>query len=96
MPLMKGVAPADWRKSILVEYFSDTVFPRMRKMGYHAVRDEHWKYIHYDEQSDADELYDLTTDPYELKNVARDKAAAGVLLQMQNKLRKLLAETSRK
>ena len=96
MPLIEGAAPADWRKSILVEYFSDTVFPRMRKMGYHAVRDEHWKYIHYDEQADADELYDLTADPYELKNIARDKASADALSRMQNKLRKLLAETSGK
>jgi N-acetylglucosamine-6-sulfatase len=94
--LMKGAAPSDWRKSILVEYFSDTVFPRMRKMGYHAVRDERWKYIHYDDQADADELYDLTVDPYELKNVVHDKAAADALLQMQIKLRKLLVETNRK
>jgi N-acetylglucosamine-6-sulfatase len=96
VPLMEGAAPADWRKSILVEYFSDTVFPRMRKMGYHAVRDQHWKYIHYDEQADADELYDLTVDPYELKNIAHDKASADALLRMQNKLRKLLVETSGK
>jgi arylsulfatase A-like enzyme len=96
VPLLKGAAPADWRKSILVEYFSDTVFPRMRKMGYHAVRDDHWKYIHYDEQADADELYDLTIDPYELKNLAHEAAATDALMQMQNKLRKLLVETSGK
>src|SRR4029079_19214616 len=96
LPLMKGVVPANWRKSILVEYFSDTVFPRMRKMGYHAVRDEHWKYIHYDEQTGADELYDLTVDPYELKNIAHDKVSADALSRMQNKLRKLLVETNGK
>jgi N-acetylglucosamine-6-sulfatase len=96
LPLMEGAAPADWRKSILVEYFSDTVFPRMRKMGYHAVRDERWKYIHYDEQANADELYDLTVDPYEMKNIAHDKASADALLRMQNKLRKLLVETNGK
>ncbi len=96
VPLMKGTAPVDWRKSILVEYFSDAVFPRMRKMGYHAVRDDHWKYIRYDEQSDADELYDLKIDPYELKNVAHDSAAAAALRKMQNDLRQLLVETSGK
>jgi N-acetylglucosamine-6-sulfatase len=96
VPLLKGVEPADWRKSILVEYFSDTVFPRMRKMGYHAVRDARWKYIHYDEQADADELYDLKNDPYELKNIIHDKAAADALSKMQNALRKLLVETGGK
>jgi arylsulfatase A-like enzyme len=93
LPLMKGGVPANWRKSILVEYFSDTVFPRMRKMGYHAVRDEHWKYIHYDEQVNADELYDLTIDPYELKNMARDSAASDALLKMQSELQKQLVST---
>ena len=89
LPLLKGAAPADWRKSILVEYFSDTVFPRMRKMGYHAVRDDHWKYIHYDEQADADELYDLTVDPYELKNIAHETAAADALLRCKMSCDKL-------
>jgi N-acetylglucosamine-6-sulfatase len=93
VPLMKGVVPANWRKSILVEYFSDTVFPRMRKMGYHAVRDDHWKYIHYDDQADADELYDLTIDPYELKNIAHDSAASDALLKMQNELQKQFIAT---
>lgn len=96
VPLMKGVTSEGWRKSILVEYFSDTVFPRMRKMGYHAVRDERWKYIHYDEQKTSDELYDLKNDPYELKNIVHDKAAAAALLKMQNELRRLLVQTSGK
>ena len=96
VPLLKGAAPADWRKSFLIEYFSDTVFPRMRNMGYHAVRSDRWKYIHYDQQTDSDELYDLTTDPYELKNIVHEKAAANGLLQMQSELRKLLVEISGK
>ena len=33
-------------------------------MGYHAVRDDRWKYIHYDEQADADELYTNPLHPY--------------------------------
>src|SRR5215212_2832790 len=93
VPLLKGVTPDNWRKSFLVEYFSDTVFPRMRKMGYHAVRDERGKYIHYDEQANSDELYDLKHDPYELKNFVHDKAAADAHSKMQNELRRLLVET---
>jgi arylsulfatase A-like enzyme len=96
VPLLQGGGSSDWRTSILVEYFSDTVFPRMRKMGYHAVRDDRWKYIHYDEQRDADELYDLKIDPYELKNIVHDSTAADALLKMKNELRKQLVETSGK
>ena len=40
----------------------------------HAVRDERWKYIRYNELDDMDELYDLVGDPYELKNVIDDPA----------------------
>ncbi|MBI4902716.1 MAG: sulfatase-like hydrolase/transferase [Acidobacteria bacterium] len=63
------------RREVYIEYFSDTVFPRIRKMGYQAVRTARWKYIRYAELSGADELYDLRTDPYELTNRIRDHGA---------------------
>ncbi|MBM3739357.1 MAG: DUF4976 domain-containing protein [Acidobacteria bacterium] len=63
------------REELLLEYFSDTVFPRIRKMGYQAVRTERWKYIHYKDLAGAGELYDLAADPFELNNLAnRDPA----------------------
>jgi N-acetylglucosamine-6-sulfatase len=96
VPLLKGDSPADWRKSFLVEYFSDTVFPRMRKMGYKAVRNDRWKYIHYVDQTNADELYDLEHDPYELKNIDHDPAAAAPLAEMQRELQQLLENTGGK
>jgi len=63
------------RDAVLIEYFSDAVFPRMRKMGYEAIRTERWKYIHYSELEGADEIYDLRTDPYELTNLIDDPRA---------------------
>jgi N-acetylglucosamine-6-sulfatase len=92
VPLLEGTAPADWRRSFLIEYYSDTVFPRMNKMAYKAVRNDRWKYIHYTEQTAADELYDLQSDPYELKNLINDPSAAAPLAAMQRELRELLAE----
>jgi arylsulfatase A-like enzyme len=96
LPLMKGESPADWRKAILVEYFSDTVFPRVRKMGYQAVRDDRWKLIHYTDQPDFDELYDLQNDPYELKNIIRDPTTTDAWAKMRKKLHQLLSETAGK
>ncbi len=96
LPILKGSVPADWRKSILVEYYSDTVFPRVRKMGYKAVRDNRWKYIHYTDQNGLDELYDLQNDPYELKNMIHERAAAAPLSKMQSELQRLLAQTGGK
>jgi N-acetylglucosamine-6-sulfatase len=71
VPLLKGKNPP-WRKSFLIEYFSDTVFPRMLKMGYQSVRTERYKYIHYVELAGMDEVYDLQADPYERSNVIED------------------------
>jgi len=68
VPLLRGEHPP-WRTSVLIEYYSDTVFPRIRNMGYQAVRTERHKYVHYLELPGMDELYDLQTDPYELDNL---------------------------
>ena len=67
--LLAGETPPDWRQSMLIEYYSDTVWPRLVKMGYQAVRTERWKYIRYVDLTGMDELYDLEADPFELNNL---------------------------
>jgi len=79
------------RDSVLIEYFSDKVFARIRNMAYQAVRTDRWKYIHYLELPGADELYDLRADPFELNNLIRDPKAP--LAQMKTRLNQLLRET---
>ncbi len=91
-PLLKGEKTA-WRKSFLIEYYSDQVFPRMVKMGYKAVRNQRWKYIHYLELEGMDELYDLKTDPYEMKNLINQPAAGKARDTMKTELERLLKET---
>ena len=91
-PILSGRA-AGWRTSFLIEYFTDTVFPRILNMGYQAVRTERYKYIHYTELSGMDELYDLRSDPYEMNNVIGTPAARSVLLQMQQELSLRLHQT---
>jgi arylsulfatase A-like enzyme len=91
--VIQGETPADWRRSFLIELWSDTVFPRMRKMGYRAVRTERAKYIHYTEQTGMDEVYDLVNDPYELRNGLSDAALVGTVRDLQTELNRLLAET---
>jgi N-acetylglucosamine-6-sulfatase len=87
-PLLRG-ARIGWREDFLIEYFSDTVFPRIRNMGYQAVRTERWKYIQYQELKGMDELYDLSADPYELNNVI----ASGPVADMQRRLARLRRES---
>jgi N-acetylglucosamine-6-sulfatase len=87
VPLWRG-RQSGWRESFLIEYYSDIVFPRIRKMGYQAVRTHQWKYIRYVELSGMDELYELTTDPYERVNRIGDPKAAQALAE----LRAMMAE----
>jgi N-acetylglucosamine-6-sulfatase len=83
--------PADWRKSFLIEYTTDIVFPRTLKMGYDAVRTERYKFIRYRELVGMNELYDLREDPFELTNLLSSPAAAGLREQMETELARLLA-----
>ena len=94
VPLLKGETPSDWRTSILVEYYSDTVFRRIVTMGYKAVRTDRYKYINYLELEGMDELYDLETDPYELDSVIDDPQYADILEEMKVELQRLLDATT--
>ena len=93
VPLLKG-AKTEWRRSFLIEYYSDKVFPRIRQMGYKAVRNERWKYIHYFELEGMDELYDLKADPYEMKNIIRQPGAARIVAEMKREMERLLKAPS--
>lgn len=92
LPLLRGSRVA-WRKSFLVELYSDRVFPRILQMGYKAVRNQRWKYIKYVDLKGMDELYDLKTDPYELKNLINEPQARKPLDEMKRELDRLLSET---
>ena len=90
VPLLKGTVPNDWRDSFLVEYNTDTVFPRVRTMGYKAVRTQRWKLIRYNELEAMDELYDLKNDPYEMKNLIGSPASKATVEALDAELEKLL------
>jgi N-acetylglucosamine-6-sulfatase len=86
VPLLAGKRPDDWRESFLIEYYSDTVFPRIRNMGYRAVRTLRYKYIHYTDLEGMDELYDLRNDPYEMDNVIDDPEMRAALEELKGRL----------
>lgn len=70
-----------------------------------GVRTRRYKYIRYPDightdpaypmkgELPYDELYDLQNDPLEMHNLAKDAASAGLLRDMQGRLKKLLEET---
>jgi N-acetylglucosamine-6-sulfatase len=93
VPLLVGEAPADWRKSLLLEYWTDIVFPRTLTMGYKAVRTEHYTYIHYTELEGMDELYDLRSDPFQLENIVDTERGRAALPALQSELERLTRPT---
>lgn len=89
LSVLKG-GETGWRNSFLIEYYSDRVFPRVRQMGYKAVRNERWKYIHYFELEGMDKLYDLKADPFEMKNIINQPEVTETLSMMKREMERLL------
>ena len=91
-PLIDG-SVTTWRSSVLVEYYTDQVFPRTLTMGYQAVRTGTHKYIHYLELSGMDELYDLRNDPFEQDNLIGTEEGNRLLPTIQAELARLQQAT---
>jgi N-acetylglucosamine-6-sulfatase len=83
-------APPGWRRSFLIEYTTDIVFPRMLNMGYDAVRNERYKFIRFRELKGMNELYDLQRDPFELANLVDAPSSIDVRRRMEAELDALL------
>jgi len=90
LPLFKD-SKAPWRKSFLTEYFQEKQY--VRTPTWQAVRNESWKYIHYLDLLDMDELYDLKGDPCEMKNLIKDPKSQSALKEMKQELERLQSET---
>lgn len=91
--LLKQDGP-ELRNAFLIEYYTDTVFPRVNNMGYQAVRSRDWKYIHYLSLPGMDELYDLNADPYEMRNLATVPQFQERLATMKDELARQLRATN--
>jgi len=87
---------APWRRSILLEYWSENAMPWLIGMSYKAVRTARHKYIHWVNRDAGtgtlDELYDLERDPYELANVVRRPGYRAVRERLKRELRQLVAD----
>jgi len=76
-----------WRDAIYYHYFE---YPGVHAVKRHyGVRTERYKLIHFYFDVDEWELYDLETDPHEMKNVYNDPSYAGVRSDLHRKLEEL-------
>jgi arylsulfatase A-like enzyme len=84
-----------WRDAFLYEYYEYPAYHCVRK--HRGVRTDRWKLIHFWEQPEEWELYDLKADPDEMRNLAgRPEHAAQIasLRQALDRLRKEVGDTS--
>ena len=67
LPLLKGGHSADWRRSLYYHFYE---YPAEHMVKRHyGVRNDRWKLIHFYNDIDQWELYDLQEDPHELRNL---------------------------
>jgi iduronate 2-sulfatase len=66
-------------------------FTQVQRGGFpgHSVRTERWRYTQWDRGAKGAELYDHTTDPRELKNLAADPAHAATVQTMKAHLQRI-------
>jgi arylsulfatase A-like enzyme len=94
VPLSSG-RRTSWRKSFLIEYWAENAMPWLVGMTYKAVRTDRHKYIHWvnkNRDHELDELYDLDTDPFELRNLNRSQSHARVREKLRRELGRLVVE----
>lgn len=86
-PLLQGRTPADWRKSMYYHYYE---YPAVHSVKRHyGVRTQRYKLIHFYNDIDEWELYDLKSDPDEMRNVYNDPACADTVKELTAELKRL-------
>lgn len=85
LSIVKRETPDDWRQSFLYE----APTPQLGSRPLWAIRNGRWKYVEtqIDEKSVFTELYDLTSDALELKNVVNNPANKETTQHLAQELR---------
>ena len=87
LPLLRGEHPKNWRNSIYYHFYE---YPAEHMVKRHyGVRGERYKLMHYYNDIDCWELYDLQTDPTEMHNIYGKPGTEKITKQMMKELKKL-------
>lgn len=91
VPILKGQTPADWRKSFYYHYYEH---PAVHSVARHyGVVTERYKLIHfYEPDFKYWELFDLKSDPRELKSVYGQPEYAQTQKELEQELSRLRAQ----
>jgi arylsulfatase A-like enzyme len=88
VPVLKGKTPPDWRKEHYYHYYEYPGYHMVKR--HYGISTERYKLIHYYYNIDEWELYDLETDPQEMKNVYNDPEYKSVKKDLHKRLENLM------
>jgi len=88
LPLLKGKAPRDWRKSILYTYYGKDIHAVISHRG---VRNARYKLIEFYTKGEW-EFYDLHKDPLEMNSEYDNPEYGKIISDMKRELKRLMAE----
>ena len=83
--ITEGIQPLDWRKSMYYHYYEYPHGWHFVKRHY-GIRTDRYKLIHYYNDIDSWELYDLDNDPNEMKNLIYDMNYSQIMAKLKNEL----------
>jgi arylsulfatase A-like enzyme len=90
VPILTGAANVPWRDAFLYEYYEYPAEHCVRK--HRGVRTARWKLIHFWEQPEEWELYDLASDADEVHNLAARREHARTLETLRARMSNLRKE----
>ncbi|MDE6177115.1 MAG: DUF4976 domain-containing protein, partial [Paramuribaculum sp.] len=84
LPLLKGEKPDNWRDALYYHFYE---YPAEHMVKRHyGVRDNRYKLIHFYNDIDKWELYDLENDPHEMNNLYGKPGTEDITARMMKKL----------
>ncbi len=90
MPLLAGQKEADWRDALYYHYYE---FPNEHMVKKHyGIRNKKFKLIHFYDDINEWEFYDLEKDPSEMKNLYGNPSFSVEIEKMKNDLKNLIVQ----
>ena len=84
LPILRGDSLTDWRGSLYYHFYE---YPAEHAVKRHyGVRTDRYKLIHFYNDIDAWELYDLQNDPHEMHNIYDDPAMRPLIDSLRTEL----------
>lgn len=85
MPLFGGSVPAQWRTEFLYENDQDPEYPDVT-FDILSLRTAHAKRVEYPGRPEWTQVFDLRTDPLEMRNLALNSEAASLSEDLRRRL----------